>query len=229
MTAISALLLISVLLVVLRVNCRTDYEELYRSNEYLSGLPSLITRCSMDPEYERENKLECSVADYISRISKAHNTLLTTPATVLTPSITIVKKPLSYEKLFSDYISENQPVTSQVEVQMAHTALEIVQKCGDGFTGSLAKCKEYQVTIMKGQHCFLIIFCGDCFLSCEDGSGLWSINCLLYTCVLQCAHNESLECFSLLLCIACCSSLIALFSHIFDSKIFLMVATSTSE
>ena len=63
------------------------------------------------------------------------------------PTIASLKKPVSYEKMFMDYISVNQPVKSSIESELKHTAEDIILHCGVTFSDSLHKCPGYQVHI----------------------------------------------------------------------------------
>lgn len=155
MTAITVLILASFLQGSL-VNCRTDYDELYRSDEYMTSLQSLVSQCTLDSEYESVNKIECDVADYLTRISRRHKSLLNKSVSTVTPTITTInnsplqKNSPSYEKIFTDYVSGNVPMKSQMDVTMTYSAEEIAMKCGEGFSDSLVICSEYQVLKYDG-------------------------------------------------------------------------------
>lgn len=142
------------------VICSVSYEDLYRNNEYLADLPNLISRCMMGgggaAEINNSNH-SCKEADYMNRIRSAQSARENIIVSTVTPSILIIKETLSYERLFSDYISVNQPVKGTLPTPSNYNATSISMNCGARTSNSISSCSEYQVRA-KFQYLFIFIF-----------------------------------------------------------------------
>lgn len=102
----------------------------------------LSTTDAISPGVPNANLSSNGINDSKDNVIKSKDDIT---AGLFVPTIASLKKPVSYEKMFMDYISVNQPVKSSIESRLKHTAEDIILHCGLTFSDSLNKCPGYQV------------------------------------------------------------------------------------
>jgi hypothetical protein len=104
----------------------------------------------MSPNDISADRKACNDANYISRVISAFSSLSTNAKLSSVPTVSTVSKSISYEQLFTDYISVNQPVKGALEIPLKYTSDIISLDCGLKKNYALKKCDEYMV-------CFKVI------------------------------------------------------------------------
>ena len=96
---------------------------------FLAGIPATVVQCALNSTYATENDADCGRAEYMSRITKIYEALITEESMITLPTISIVAGEKDYSKLFADYIAKNKPLLGHQSAPQ-YTSQQMAMSCG---------------------------------------------------------------------------------------------------